>query len=114
MKKGDIYYANLDGAIGSEQAGERPVLIIQNDIGNKYSPTTIVAAITTNEKKVKNIPTHVVLNDDCGLKLKSTVMLEQIRTVDKTRLKLQIGQCDEKTLTQVNEAIKISFFMTDK
>lgn len=113
MKKGEIYYADLNGATGSEQSGGRPVLIIQNDIGNKFSPTTIVAAITTNEKK-SNMPTHVQLNIDCGLIQKSVVMLEQIRTVDKSRLRGKIGQCDENTLCYVNEAIKASFFMTDK
>lgn len=113
MKKGEIYYANLEGAVGSEQAGERPVLIIQNDVGNKYSPTTIIAAITTNEKK-SNMPTHVQLNLDCGLIQKSVVMLEQVRTVDKSRLKSKIGQCDDETLYFVNEAIRASFFMTDK
>jgi mRNA interferase MazF len=111
--KGEIYYADLDGALGSEQSGTRPVLVIQNDIGNKFSPTTIIAPITTHEKKL-DMPTHVILNDNCGLKQKSIVMLEQIRTIDKSRLKEKIGQCDRRTLINVNKAIKISFFLTDK
>ena len=101
INKGEIYYADLDGAIGSEQSGIRPVLIVQNDIGNKHSPTTIVAPITKHEKKI-DMPTHVILNNDCGLKQKSIVMLEQIRTIDKYRLKEKIGECNQRVLKLVN------------
>lgn len=112
IKKGDIFYADLSGGVGSEQHGERPVLIIQNNIGNKYSPTTIVAAITTHEKKL-DLPTHVLLDESCGLKQQSIVMLEQIRTIDKSRLKKKIGKCNPIILKNVNNAIKMSFFLTD-
>jgi mRNA interferase MazF len=112
IKKGDIYYADLSGGIGSEQFGQRPVLVIQNDVGNKYSPTTIVAAITTHEKKL-DLPTHVLLNENCGLKQRSIVMLEQVRTIDKSRLKKKIGRCNSTIINKVNEAIKMSFFLTD-
>jgi mRNA interferase MazF len=113
LKKGEIYYADLNGAIGCEQSGIRPVLIIQNDIGNKYSPTTIVAAITSNEKRTE-MPTHIGLNSDCGLPLESIVMLEQVRTIDRKRIKCLIGSCNKATMDLVNRAIKASFFMTDK
>jgi mRNA interferase MazF len=113
VKKGEIYYANLSGTIGSEQSGKRPVIIIQNDIGNKYSPTTIVAAITTHKKK-KHMPTHVSLTKNCGLNQQSIVLLEQIRTIDKERLGKKIGICSKKTLININKGIKKSFFLTDK
>lgn len=109
VRRGELYYADLSGAVGSEQQGLRPVLIIQNNIGNKYGPTTIVASVTKHEKKM-NMPTHILLNDDCGLKEKSIVMLEQIRTIDlNKRLKEKIGCCDKKTMNKINKAIKISF-----
>jgi mRNA interferase MazF len=111
ISKGDIFYATLDG-IGSEQNGIRPVVIIQNNIGNKFSPTTIVASVTKHNKKL-NMPTHVVLNDDCGLPERSIIMLEQIRTIDKTRLRDKIGSCDDKTLNKIDDAIRISFALTD-
>lgn len=111
IKKGEIYYCELDGR-GSEQTGERPVVIIQNDIGNKHGPTTIIATITKHNKKL-NMPTHILLNEDCGLEHKSIVMLEQIRTIDKSRLKDKVGCCNRKTMNLINKAIETSFFLTD-
>lgn len=111
--KGEVFYADLSPGIGSEQTGIRPVLIIQNDVGNRHSPTVIVAAITTQEKKT-NLPTHVLLNKECGLKERSVVMLEQIRTIDKKRLREKIGKCNKQTMKKVNEAISVSFFLTDE
>ncbi|MFW6007876.1 MAG: type II toxin-antitoxin system PemK/MazF family toxin [archaeon] len=109
VKKGELYYANLSGSEGSEQSGIRPILILQNNIGNKYSPTTIIASITKHEKKM-NMPTHVLLNKSCGLKERSIVMLEQIRTIDiNARLKEKIGECDKKTMQLIDKAIKVSF-----
>jgi mRNA interferase MazF len=106
VSRGQIYYADLDGK-GSEQKGLRPVLIIQNDIGNKYSPTTIIAIITTRQTKA-NLPTHVWLNDECGLPKDSMVELEQIRTIDKTRLSDFMGTVSEEVMEEIDKAIKIS------
>ena len=89
VKRGEVYYADLRPIVGSEQGGVRPVLIIQNDVGNRYSPTTIVAAITSVPKK-KHLPTHIKLGAK-GLKENSTVLLEQLRTVDKSRLQEYVG-----------------------
>lgn len=111
IRKGEIYYINITDAIGSEQSGTRPVLVIQNNVGNKYSPTTIVAFITSQDKA--ELPTHVTLDEYCGLSKKSMVMLEQVRTIDKTRLKEKIGQCSKQTIECVNRAIDVSFFLTD-
>ncbi len=105
VKRGEIYYANLDGAKGSEEKGIRPVLIIQNDIGNKYSNTTIVAPITSKINKTK-LPTHIIIKNK--ILLNSLVMLEQIRTLDKNRLGSCIGNLDCKDMEKVNECIKIS------
>jgi mRNA interferase MazF len=113
IRKGDLFYADLGIGVGSEQSGVRPVLVIQNDIGNKYSPTVIVASITTQEKKL-NQPTHVLINEDCGLKQVSIVMLEQIRTVDKSRLQEKIGRLSKSSMRLINKAIDNSFFLTDK
>lgn len=107
MNRGDIYIANLDPIEGSEQGGNRPVLIIQNDKGNQYSPTTIIAIITTRQTKAK-LPTHVWLPDNCGLPKLSMVELEQIRTIDKSRLGDYIGKIDLYTRIRVDEALKIS------
>lgn len=107
MNKGDIYIANLDPVVGSEQGGFRPVLIIQNDKGNKYSPTTIIAIITTRQTKAQ-LPTHIWLPDTCGLAETSMVELEQVRTIDKTRLKKHIGKIDLYTRIRVDEALKVS------
>ena len=100
IRRGYIYYADLSGATGSEQDGIRPVLIIQNDTGNKYSPTVIAAAITSKEKR-SDLPTHVNLGTEFGLREPSIVMLEQIRTIDKTRLARYVGRVDVKTMRLV-------------
>ncbi len=109
IKRGDIYYADLSPVVGSEQGGVRPVLIIQNDIGNKYSPTVIATAITSQINKAK-MPTHIELEaNEYGLSKDSVVLAEQIRTIDKQRLKEKIGHLDDKLMTRVNEALEISF-----
>jgi mRNA interferase MazF len=108
VKKGDIYFADLSPVIGSEQGGIRPVLVVQNDVGNKYSPTIIVAAVTSQLNKAK-LPTHVEIDaKDNGLSKKSVVLLEQLRTIDKKRLKERIGTIDDELLPNVNEALTIS------
>ena len=108
MKRGDIFYADLSPVVGSEQGGTRPVLIIQNDIGNQYSPTTIVAAITAQLSKAK-LPTHIELNcETCGLEKDSVILTEQIRTIDKRRLKDKISTLDDETMAKVNQALEIS------
>ncbi len=109
IKRGDIYYADLSPVVGSEQGGVRPVLIIQNDIGNKYSPTVIATAITSQINKAK-MPTHIELEaNEYGLSKDSVVLAEQIRTIDKRRLKEKIGHLDDELMTRVNEALEISF-----
>ena len=109
IKRGDIYYADLSPVIGSEQGGLRPVLIIQNDVGNRYSPTVIAAAITSKMSKAK-LPTHIdIYADRVGLTKDSVILLEQIRTLDKRRLKERIGHLDETSMAQVNYAIGVSF-----
>ncbi len=109
VRRGDIYYADLSPVIGSEQGGLRPVLIIQNDIGNRYSPTVIAAAITSQLTKAK-LPTHIdVYADRFGLQKDSVILLEQIRTIDKRRLKEKMGHLDEGIMARVNEAISVSF-----
>lgn len=109
VKRGDIYYADLSPVIGSEQGGVRPVLIIQNDVGNKYSPTVIAAAITSRINKAK-MPTHIELSAaEYGLNKDSVVLLEQIRTIDKKRLREKIGRLDGELMENVNEALSISF-----
>lgn len=108
VKRGDIFYADLSPVIGSEQGGVRPVLVIQNDIGNKYSPTIIIAAITSQINKAK-LPTHVEITaPEYGLPKDSVVLLEQIRTIDKKRLREKIGKFDEEMMKEVDEALKIS------
>lgn len=111
IKRNEIYYADLSPIVGSEQGGIRPVLVIQNDTGNKYSPTTIVAAITSRQNKAK-LPTHIEITEDVFEK-NSIVLLEQIRTVDKRRLKEYVGKLDNRTMDRVNEAISISVGLTD-
>ena len=109
IKRGDIYYADLSPVIGSEQGGLRPVLIVQNDVGNRYSPTVIAAAITSQVNKTK-LPTHIELySDNFGLAKNSVILLEQVRTIDKRRLKEKMGHLDEKLMDKVNDAISISF-----
>ena len=109
IKRGDIYYADLSPVVGSEQGGLRPVLIIQNDVGNRYSPTVIAAAITSRMGK-NRLPTHIDIRaDEVGLAKDSIILLEQIRTLDKRRLKERMGHLDEKTMQTVNSAIAVSF-----
>lgn len=108
IKKGQIYYADLSPVKGSEQGGLRPVLIIQNDIGNKYSPTIIIAVITSRKTKA-NLPTHIWLNAECGLPKESMVECEQVRTIDKTRLKDFVGSVSAEMLAEVDLGLKISF-----
>ena len=105
VARGDIYYADLSPVVGSEQGGSRPVLVIQNDIGNKYSPTIIAAPITCRLTK-KQIPAHVQINEG-GLHEESVVLLEQIRVLDKQRLRMKIGQVSTETMGKVNAALKI-------
>lgn len=108
VRRGDIFYADLSPVIGSEQGGVRPVLVIQNDVGNKYSPTVIVAAITSQINKAK-LPTHIeILSEDYGLSKDSVILLEQVRTVDKKRLKEKIGHLDDEQMDLVNDALIIS------
>ena len=111
IKRNEIYYADLSPVVGSEQGGVRPVLVIQNDTGNKYSPTTIVAAITSRQNKAK-LPTHIEITENVFEK-DSIVLLEQIRTVDKRRLKEYVGKLDNGTMERVNKAISISVGLTD-
>jgi len=109
VKRGDIYYADLSPVVGSEQGGVRPVLIVQNDIGNRYSPTVIAAAITSQREKAK-LPTHIeVRGETCGLAKNSVVLLEQIRTIDKRRLKEHMGTLDDNSMNLINRALSISF-----
>ena len=109
IKRGDIFYADLSPVVGSEQGGLRPVLIVQNDVGNKYSPTVIAAAITSRVGKTK-LPTHIDIHADrVGLARDSVVLLEQIRTIDKKRLREKMGHLDDSMMNEVNNAIGISF-----
>lgn len=108
IRRGDIFYADLSPVVGSEQGGVRPVLVVQNDIGNKFSPTIIVAAITSQINKAK-LPTHVEINaQEYGLQKDSVILLEQVRTIDKKRVREKIGHLDDKLMEQVNEALYIS------
>ena len=109
IKRGDIYYADLSPVIGSEQGGLRPVLIVQNDVGNRYSPTVIAAAITSKMSKTK-LPTHIdIPGQNAGLSKDSVILLEQVRTIDKQRLKEKMGHLDESTMNNVDNAIQVSF-----
>ena len=113
VRRGDIYYADLSPVVGSEQGGIRPVLIVQNDVGNKYSPTVIAAAITSRTAKSK-LPTHIeVYADKYGLARDSVILLEQIRTIDKKRLREKMGHLDEDVMNRVNDAITVSFGLGD-
>lgn len=108
VKRGDIFYADLSPVIGSEQGGIRPVIILQNDVGNKYSPTVIVAAITSQINKAK-LPTHVeISSEEYGLNKDSVVLLEQVRTLDKKRLKEKIGHMTDKDMQKVDDALTVS------
>ena len=109
IKRGDIYYADLSPVVGSEQGGVRPVLIVQNNVGNRFSPTVIAAAITSQQSKAK-LPTHIPLYaHSSGLAKDSVVLLEQVRTIDKRRLREKMGTVDETSMNQINNAISISF-----
>lgn len=109
IKRGDIFYADLSPVIGSEQGGVRPVLVVQNDVGNKYSPTVIAAAITSQINKAK-LPTHIEIGAlEYGLAKDSVILLEQIRTIDKRRLREKIGHLDDELMEKVNSALEISF-----
>ncbi len=109
IKRGDIYYADLSPVVGSEQGGIRPVLIVQNDVGNKYSPTVIAAAITSQKYK-NSLPTHIRVNaDGCGLAKDSIVLLEQVRTLDKKRLKERMGNLDDIDMDRIDKALSVSF-----
>jgi mRNA interferase MazF len=113
IKRGDIFYADLSPVVGSEQGGVRPVLIIQNDIGNKYSPTVIASAITSQINKAK-LPTHIELKaKSYGIPKDSVILLEQVRTIDKKRLREKVGHLDDELMEKVNEAIAISFGLVD-
>lgn len=121
-KRGDIFYADLSPVVGSEQGGLRPVLIIQNDVGNRYSPTVIAAAITSRTDKTK-LPTHIgveaqvtssISGEGAGLSRDSVILLEQIRTLDKRRLKEKMGHLDESIMRRVNEAIAVSFGLGER
>lgn len=114
IKRGDIFYADLSPVVGSEQGGLRPVLIVQNDVGNRYSPTVIAAAITSRLGKAK-LPTHIdVYAERFGLVKDSVILLEQIRTIDKTRLREKMGHIDDVLMQRVNNAITISFGLGEK
>ncbi len=119
VRRGDIYYADLSPVVGSEQGGVRPVLIVQNNVGNRYSPTVIAAAITSQTGKNK-LPTHIEVESRPvgdgnynGLAKNSIILLEQIRTIDKKRLKEKMGHLDDKTMHMVDEAISVSFGLGD-
>ena len=114
IKRGELYYADLSPVVGSEQGGVRPVLVVQNDVGNKYSPTVIAAAVTSKIGKAK-LPTHIELSAiEYGLSKDSVVLLEQIRTLDKRRLKERIGELPQNTMNMVNNALLISLGFTKK
>ena len=114
VHRGDIYYADLSPVVGSEQGGIRPVLIVQNDVGNRFSPTVIAAAITSQRTKA-NLPTHIMVNANAaGLAKDSIVLLEQVRTIDKHRLKERMGSLDTQSMTQVDQALSVSFGLGER
>ncbi|MBQ8801021.1 MAG: type II toxin-antitoxin system PemK/MazF family toxin [Clostridium sp.] len=109
VKRGDIYYADLSPVVGSEQGGVRPVLIVQNDTGNRHSPTVIAAAITSQTGKAR-LPTHISVSPlSCGLPKESVILLEQVRTLDKRRLREKMGRLDDGVMRKVDNAIAVSF-----
>lgn len=113
IKRGEVFYADLSPVVGCEQGGTRPVLIVQNDIGNKHSPTVIAAAITSKQDK-STLPTHITIKgDSCGLAKDSVVLLEQIRTIDKQRLRERTGKLETDDLAKINQALNISFGLND-
>lgn len=107
IKRGQIYYADMSPVIGSEQGGRRPVLVLQNDVGNRYSPCTIVAIITSRHTKAK-LPTQYWIKGECGLRCESMVELEQIRTIDKKRLLSYVGTLPQEEINEINKCLKIS------
>ena len=112
VRRGDIYFADLSPVVGSEQGGVRPVLIVQNDVGNRHSPTVIAAAITSRLGKTK-LPTHIDINaEKVGLERDSVVLLEQIRTIDKRRLGEKMGHLNDEVMGEVNAALNVSFGLT--
>ena len=112
VKKGDLYFADLSPVVGSEQGGVRPVLVVQNDVGNKYSPTIIVAAVTSQTGKAK-LPTHIEIDASAyGIEKDSVILLEQLRTIDKRRLKDKVCHLDSAMLDKVNHALEISLELT--
>ncbi|MEA5050484.1 MAG: type II toxin-antitoxin system PemK/MazF family toxin [Oscillospiraceae bacterium] len=109
VRRGEVFYADLSPVVGSEQGGVRPVLIVQNDVGNRYSPTVIAAAITSKSDKT-DLPTHIRLRaGECGLSRDSIVLLEQIRTIDKRRLRERMGAVNDSAMGKINEALSVSF-----
>jgi mRNA interferase MazF len=113
VKRGDIFFADLSPVVGSEQGGVRPVLVVQNDVGNKYSPTVIIAAITSQIEKAK-LPTHVEVEaKEYGLEKDSVILLEQIRTIDKQRMQDKVTELDDRVMQRVNQALKISLGLID-
>jgi len=108
INRGDIFYANLDGTIGSEQSGVRPVIIVQNDIGNKYSPTTIIVPLTKKVRLKVNQPTHFWINPFGNIRFDSIVLAEQIRVIDKSRLKGKIGIVNNKIMQEIDNKILIA------
>lgn len=114
IKRGEIYLADLDPCTGSEQGSTRPVLIIQNNRGNKHSPTTIVACISAKLVEKANLPTHYIISETTGVKTKSLVMLEQIRSIDKSRLQKYIGKVPDSAMYRINQKITISLGLNQK
>ena len=114
IKRGDIYYADLNPVVGSEQGGTRPVLVISNDIGNKHSPTVIIAAITSRVRKKKKLPTHLYLEQIEGLPANSIILFEQLRTIDKKRLREHIGMFDSQQILTADNALLISLGLDKK
>ena len=114
FQRGDIYFVKLEAGVGSEQNGARPVVILQNDVGNKFSPTVIVASITSRVGIKAKLPTHYFINTEDGLQAPSIILLEQIRTIDKKRLDSYIGHLSQKNIDGVNEAVLISLGFNDK
>lgn len=113
VRRGDIFYADLSPVVGSEQGGTRPVLIVQNDTGNRYSPTVIAAAITSQTGKAR-LPTHInIAGGSVGLSKDSVILLEQVRTIDKRRLREHMGKLDDKHMLMVDEALAVSFGLQD-
>ncbi len=113
VRRGDIFYAQLNPVVGSEQGGTRPVLVVQNDIGNQYSPTTIIAAVTSKISKAK-LPTHVEMPKEISsLEKDSVILMEQIRTIDKSRLKQKVTCLDDEFMIRVNRALEISLGLED-